>query len=131
MSQQNVEAVRAIIEDFNRGDYEAALSRAAPDLVFDLSRATGPFRGVFALDQARSFLNDLSATWEASRIEPHELIEVGEQVVVPWTYSATGRGGIEVRSRTTWTFAFRAGAVARLSMYQERREALEAARLAG
>jgi ketosteroid isomerase-like protein len=129
MSQENVEIVRAAIEAFNRKDLDAALRSAAPGLEYDLSRATGPFRGVYTLDQVRGVLGELDGVWESSRIEPHEFIEAGEQVVVPWTYFATGRDGIEVQARTTWTFTIRNEAIARLCMYQERQEALEAAGL--
>ena len=70
-------------------------------------------------------LLDAMRTWESSRIEPHEFIEAGEHVAVPWTLRATGRDGIEVRARVTWTFTIRDGAIQRICMYQERQEALE------
>jgi hypothetical protein len=50
-------------------------------------------------------------------------------VIVPWTLRATGRDGIEVQARVTWTFTFRDGALRRICMYQQRSEALEAADL--
>ena len=49
--------------------------------------------------------------------------------MVPWTFHGVGRDGIEVQARPTWTFTVRDGAVERMCMYQEREEALEAARL--
>jgi ketosteroid isomerase-like protein len=74
-------------------------------------------------------LDELAGVWASSRIEPHEFIEAGEQVVVPWTAHFQGRDGIEVRTRPTWTFTIRDGAIERICMYQERHEALEAAGL--
>jgi len=127
MSQENVEIVRAALEAFNRGDWDGALTNAAPDLELDLSRAAGPNRGVYKLGQIRGFWDDFVGTWESSRIEPHEFIETGEHVVVPWTLHAVGRDGIEVQARVTWSFSLRDGAVERICMYQERQEALEAA----
>lgn len=129
MSAQNVELVRAALEAFNEGGIDRALAYVAPDLEFDFSRALGPNRGVYGLDQTRAVLDDLAGTWESLRIEPQEFIEAGEQVIVPWTLYVTGRDGIEVRARTTWAFTVRDGAVARMCMYQERRDALVAARL--
>jgi ketosteroid isomerase-like protein len=129
MSQENVEIVRAAIAEFNRGDLDAALGYAAPDVEYDLSRAVGPVSGVYTLNQVRGVVDDLVGIWESSRIEPHEFIEAGEHVVVPWTFHAAGRDGIEVQARTTWTFTIRDGAIARIAMYQERQEALEAAGL--
>jgi hypothetical protein len=37
-----------------------------------------------------------------------------------------GRDGIEVRAQTTWAYTFRDGTVERITIYQERQEALEA-----
>jgi ketosteroid isomerase-like protein len=38
MSQENVEIVRAAINAYNRGDWDAVLKNAAPDFEYDLSR---------------------------------------------------------------------------------------------
>ena len=40
-----------------------------------------------------------------------------------------GREGIEITASTTWVWTIRDGAIGRVSMYQERQEALEAAEL--
>ena len=129
MSQENVEVARAAIEAFNRADRDGALREAAPDFVLDMSRAAGPNRGVYTLDQSRGVLDDLIGTWESFRLDPHEFIDAGKHVVVPWTLHVLGRDGIEVRARTTWTFTIRDGAIERICLYQEREEALEAAGL--
>ena len=129
MSEENVEIVRAAIDAYNRGDHEAALKDAAPELEYDLSRATGPLPGVYARDQVVPFLSEFAENWQSVRIEPHEFIEVGEQVIVPWTAHMMGRDGIEVQARVAWTWTIREGRVERLCMYQEREEALEAAGL--
>jgi ketosteroid isomerase-like protein len=119
--------VRAALEAYNRGDLDAAFRDAAPTLELDLSRAAGPNRGVYRLDQVREVVDDIRDVWASARIEPHEYIEAGEHVVVPWTFHVIGRDGIEVQARTTWTFTIRAGAIERICMYQERQDALEAA----
>ena len=129
MSEENVEIVRAAIDAFNQRAWDAALKDAAPGSEADLSRAIGPMHGVYSLDQMRRFMDDLAENWESLRIEPHEFIEAGEHVVVPWTIHAAGRDGIEVQGRVTWTFTIREGAVERVCMYQERQEALQAAGL--
>jgi ketosteroid isomerase-like protein len=53
MSQENVEIVRAAIDAYNRGGWEAALKDAAPDFELDWSRAIGPLRGVYGREQVR------------------------------------------------------------------------------
>jgi ketosteroid isomerase-like protein len=59
------------------------------------------------------------------RIEPHEFIEVGDHVVVPWTTQAKGRDGIELTARPTVVWTIRNRAIERVSLYQEREDALE------
>ena len=129
MSQENVEIVRAAIDAWSRGDWDTALRNAAPDLEYDLSRAPGPFRGVYRRDQVPQAWADLTEGLTSPRIEPHDFIEAGEHVVVPWTFHARGRDGIEVQARTTWSFTIRDGAVERICLYQEQQEALEVAGL--
>jgi ketosteroid isomerase-like protein len=129
MSDENVEIVRAAIDAYNRGDRDAALKDATPDFEMDLSRALGPQHGVYGLEQLQGFWREFDEGWESIQIDPQEFIEIGEHVVVPWTMRTVGRDGIEVEARVTWTFTIRDGAVQRITMYQEREEALEAAEL--
>ena len=53
MSQENVEIVKAAIDAYNREDWDAMFKDAAPGAEMDFSRAVGPWRGVFGLDQIR------------------------------------------------------------------------------
>jgi ketosteroid isomerase-like protein len=129
MSQENVEIVRRSLEAGNRGDFEAVFKDAAPDFEYDLSRAVGPWRGVYGRDRALSVIRDVVESWEWVRVEPHELIEVGEHVVVPWTMQGVGRDGIELEAQATWLCTIRDGLIVRICLYQEREEALEAAGL--
>src|SRR5215213_5222426 len=99
MSQQNVEIVRAALDAYNRGDLESSLKDISPGFELDLSRAAGPSIAFTARDQILSFRAEFSEAWESVRIEPHEFIEAGEDVVVPWTMHLTGRDGIEVQAR--------------------------------
>jgi ketosteroid isomerase-like protein len=129
MSQENVEIVRTAIEAFNRGDNDGVVADFAPDCELDLSRAPGPVHGVYPRDQFWEAVDELVGIWASVRIEPHEFIEAGEQVVVPWTAHFLRPDGIEVRAGPTWTFTIRDGAIEHICMYQERQEALEAAGL--
>jgi ketosteroid isomerase-like protein len=130
MSQENVEIVRAAIEAFNRGDWDATFKDTAPGFEHDNSRALAPdLRGVYGLDQMLGFIDQVTDPWASARIEPHEFIDAGEHVVVPWTFQVMGRDGIEAQARVTWTFTIRDGAIERTCMYQERQDALEAAGL--
>ena len=125
MSQENVEIVKASIDAINRGDWDAMLKDAAPGFEYDFSRAVGPWRGVVGLDQIRRVLGEFRETWESARVEPHEFIEAGDLVLVPATQHLKGRGGIEVVARATFVWTIRNGAIERVSMYQEKEDALE------
>ena len=125
MSHENVEIVKANIDAYSREEWDAFFKDFAPGFELDFSRALGPFRGVYGLDQVRRFLGEFRETWESARIEPHEFIEAGDLVVVPGTQHLKGRGGIEVVVRGTFVWTIRNGAVERVTMYQELPDALE------
>ena len=129
MSQENVEIVRAALDALNRGDGDAALKDMAPDFEFDFSRSIGTQPGVYRLDETRRFLDEFTGAWESVRWEADDFIEADEQVLTSLTTSFRGRDGIEVQARAAWVWTFRDGSVARISFYQERHEALEAAGL--
>jgi ketosteroid isomerase-like protein len=129
MSEQNLEVVRAAVEAWNRDDWDAILETATPDFELDMSRADGPFRGVYGAGQVHRFWESFAANWESRRFEAHELIDAGDHVVVPVTLHLKGRDGIEVSARITHLWTLRDGRLARMRMYQQRSEALEAAGL--
>jgi len=126
MSHRNVAVVRAFLEAYNREDFEAALEHVTPGFVLDFSRALGPYRGVYQRDQVQGFLEELNATFESVRFEPGDFTEVGEHVVTPLRIHFEGRDGITATADTTNLWLFRGGAIERIVLYQELREALEA-----
>jgi ketosteroid isomerase-like protein len=121
-----VEIVKANIDAYNREDWDAFFKDVAAGFELDFSRALGPWRGVFGPDQIRRVVGEFRETWESARVEPHEFIEAGDLVVVPLTQHVKGRGGIEVVVRGAFVWTIRNGAIERVSMYQERQDALEA-----
>lgn len=126
MASENVRIVEAAIEALNRQDWDAALGPATPGFVLDMSRGLGPGSGIYFLDEIRAFVEDLAGSWESLRIEPREFITSGNDVVVPYIVHSRGREGIEVTSRPTFVWTFRDGAVERVTLYQEREDALGA-----
>ena len=126
MSQENVEIVRASMDGYDRGDWDALIRDAAARFEFDFSRSVGPGRGVYSLDQMRGWINEFDESWESVRIEVDEFIEAGEYVVTPNTMYLQGRDGIEVQARGAWVWTIRDGSITRVCFYQGRQEALEA-----
>jgi ketosteroid isomerase-like protein len=129
MSQENVKIVRAAVDALNRGDIDAALKDATPDFEWDFSRSIGIQPGVYRLDQMRKFWGEVDGAWESSRFEVKEFIEAGDLVMTPVTNYLRGRDGVEVQASGAWVWMFRDGKCARITFYQERQEALEAAGL--
>ena len=119
----------AYIDAYNGGDLDSALGHLADD--FDGSRALGPdSRRVYDRDGFGDFLTDFASSWESPVwIEPYEFLDAGERVVVPWTFHAAGRNGLDLDARVTMVFAVRDGAIAWICMHQDHSEALGAAGL--
>jgi ketosteroid isomerase-like protein len=125
MSQENVEVVRTALDTYNRGDLEATLKYAAPDCELDFSRSVGPQRGVYTVDQIPQV--NLAEIFESVRFEPQDYIDYEEHVVTPLIGYMRGRDEIEVTARFTFLWTFRDGGIARVTLFQERQEALKAA----
>ncbi len=126
MSQENIEIVRSALDAYNRGDLEAAMKYAAPDCELDWSRSIGPQRGEY---RSISYRSSITETFESVRTEAEELIDAGEHVITPLIGYVRGRDGIEVTARFSYLWTFREGTIVRVTLYQERQEALEAAGL--
>jgi ketosteroid isomerase-like protein len=126
MAQENAEVVRAFIDAFNQGDWEAALEHMDPDFEFDASRAISDLRGVFTLDQVRAAMDDFFGLWEAVRAEEDKVVEAGEQVAVSFTNYHRGRDGIELKVRPSVVWTIRNGRIVHGCLYQEWEDALDA-----
>ena len=131
MPEENVEIVRRAYEAFNRGDPEAMVADIAPTFEYvttgTIPGATGIYRGPQGW---KEFVGWLRSEFDSPRVEIHELIEAGDQVVV----SATNRGrgkqsGVEVSWDVWQVWTMRGGKVVRGEGFTNREEALEAAGL--
>jgi ketosteroid isomerase-like protein len=129
MSNRSVKTVRACLEAYKRQDWDEVLELTTRDFEFNVSRGVGPITGVYRRDQVKAVWSEFADSWDSFRIEPHEFVEVGGRVIVPWTFSAKGRDGIEVEAHVTWAFTLRHGKVARMVYFPTQQEALKAAGL--
>jgi ketosteroid isomerase-like protein len=127
MSQENVEIVRRGFEAFNRGGLDAVLGFYDPEVEWvttDGYVEAGTYRGH---EGVLRYLGSLAAEFEDVRLEPEELIEVGEQVVAPIRATATGkRSGVPVEFTITFVYWLRDGLAVRVENYAAKAEALEA-----
>ena len=131
MSEENAEVVRRAAEAFNRGDLDAAVADAAPDIEFVATGALPGLQGVFrGVEEYKRFLHWVPDEFDDPRADPTEIIEAGDQVVVGLTISGRGKqSGVE----TSWNFwqvwTIREGKSVRGQGFASRDEALEAAGL--
>jgi ketosteroid isomerase-like protein len=128
MSEENVAFVRQVIDAFNRGDLEWLLERIDDDFEFDWTRSRGPLAAIHRGPEGLAeFLREQWETFESFSMEPREFIDRGRHVVVPNTVRARGRNGIEVSAESNHVFTLEPdGRVSRVTLYQQREEALAA-----
>jgi ketosteroid isomerase-like protein len=129
MSEENVEIVREAWDALGRGDLDAAEARLAPDAEIDQTRAVGMDRGTFTVKEFRRRAEQFIDAWDSTEWAADEFIDAGPHVVMPFTNRMRGRDGIEVRARGVIVWTVRDGLIVRYCLYQDRREALEAAGL--
>ena len=129
MSEANVEIVRAAIEAFNRRDMEAWDRLSLPDVEVDWSNSLGLEAGVYrGREETRRFIRTFEI-FENVVLGADQLIDAGDSVLVPNTSRFTGREGIETVARSTLVYEISGGRIARICLYQDFAEALEAAGL--
>ena len=126
MSQENVEVVRQAIDAFNRRDLEAWEALSLPDAEVDWSASNGLEAGVYRGREEVERFTRTFETFESVTTEPERLIQAGASVVVPNTARFRGREGIETVARSTFVYELRDGLIARLCLYHDTAEALEA-----
>jgi ketosteroid isomerase-like protein len=131
MSQENVEVVRKATDALNRRDVDGWLENWAPDAVVDWSNSRGPDAAVYkGHDEIRAFTQRFLAAWNDVRIEIDDPTEVEDDLLVVENIAyLRGRDGIETQARSAWVITFRDGQQTSLTLYQTKREALEAAGL--
>jgi ketosteroid isomerase-like protein len=109
------------LETFEAGGVEAALPHFHPDFVGrvppELSAEPDHYRGA---DGVRRWFAGFEGSLDDVRIEPLDLIEVGDSVLMP--SRLTGRGsesGIEVEQAVVQLWRFRDGLVVRIEAFPD------------
>ena len=127
MSRDNVEIVQRHIAAYNRGDLEALRKLSHSEMELDWSASRGLEAEVYrGFEEVLRFYEGFLDMFERVDMEPNRFIKSGESVVVPNTAYIRGRDGIKTVARSTFIFEVRGGLVARIYLYQEMHEALEA-----
>jgi ketosteroid isomerase-like protein len=125
MSQENVEVVRRVYEEWSRGDFSSG-DVFDPDVEFDMVDWPGQDKSRGLDEMRQSWKASLSA-WEDFRAEPTEFIENGPHVVVPTHVTARGKGsGAAVTAETATVWTLDSGKVIRLALHWDAAAAHEA-----
>jgi ketosteroid isomerase-like protein len=127
MTSANVQLVRAIYADWERGDHSSA-DWAHPEIEYVGVDGLNPGTAKGLAAMAEAFRNWLSA-WENWRVAAEEYVELdAERVFVPYNFTARGKtSGVEVDemwSKGANVFHIRDGKVFRLDQYLDREHAL-------
>ena len=128
MSQENVEIVRRRYEHLAAtGDYAAEAH--APDFVWDMSKFRGwPEQQTYeGVEGARAFLRDWLEAWDDWEVEVEALHDAGDKVVALVRQRGRSKtSGLPVDMAYGQVFTIRDGKFARMEMYADPVEALEA-----
>lgn len=128
MSQEKVEVMRRVFDDWGRGDFRPAVELFDPHVLLvlrpgfpDAGRYLGP-------EEIANYMRRyLLVSWSDLALEADELVDAGDSVVVHVRQRGVGLGSgavTELRYFQVWTF--RGDAVIRIESIREREEALDA-----
>jgi ketosteroid isomerase-like protein len=129
MSQENVEVIRAIHDEWLRGGL--ALDKFDPEMAMLESKALPGAASVYGIDAVQKYMESFANYWDEIRFEPQVYIEAGEQVVV--IAQLVGRGkssGIEVTRTWAYVWTLRGHRALCMEGYTNRDEALKAVGMA-
>ena len=128
-AEKRIERVREAIDAFNRRDTDALVALGVDDFEYDWTRSLGPNRGIYrGVDGFLEFITDQWSTFEEVRIEPLEVIACGNHVMVDAVTHGLGRQGVAVTAKSAQLYTFEDGRLVRVTLYQDREEAMAAAR---
>jgi ketosteroid isomerase-like protein len=130
MSDENLEIVRGIFDEWGRGNFRAGTERFDPYSTLVLRPELPEAGGHHGPEAIRAYMERFLGAWEKVVIKGEEFIAAGDSVFVAVHQVATGKGSgatVEMRYFQLWTL--RGGVVLRVESIPERSDALEAAGL--
>jgi ketosteroid isomerase-like protein len=128
MSDENVELVRRIYEQWAEGDFRAAVELYDP-LILLVQGEGFPEQGTYlGLDGVGDYMATFLEAWERVTIEALEVFAAGDSVVAKVVQRAIGResGIVPTEFEYFQVWSFRGGRVIRLDVIRDRDEALRA-----
>ena len=132
MSQENVEVVREMYEAFNRGDLEGALKLLHPQPELHQAPEVVDAEVFIGLEAFLRGMSLFMEDWDDPRLEPQDLDEVGDCVLLRVRVSGRGKAsGIQMTTEFFHSWTLREGKPYRCFVRSTREDALEAVGLEG
>ena len=129
MSQENVEAVRAVLAAWNTGDMASLSELYDPDVIMRFAEGwpePGPFVG---RDAVMRQLEQMRETWDADAIElAGDFIHAADRVALRQVWRGAGHGP-EATIAATGVTTHRKGRIIHIEFFWDHAEALAAAGL--
>jgi ketosteroid isomerase-like protein len=129
MSGERVEDVRAIYEEWRKGNFRAGVDLYDPSILLVHSAEFPDAGSVVGPEAVGGFMRAFLEAWEKVTIEAEDLIDAGDSVVAAVVQRGTGKASgaepAELHYFHVWTF--RADRVIRLDVIRDRTAALQAA----
>ena len=127
MSQDNLESLQAVYEEYRHGNFRAGLDLYDPDVLL-VSRSDLPDADrCVGVDSIRAYMREFlepltNVTWTAE-----EFIEAESSIVVAARQQGIGKeSGVPLDARVFTVWTFRGQAVIRIEFFGDRAQALEA-----
>ena len=109
MSEENVALIRGLYEEWSKGTLVPGEEFYAPDALFE-PLADG--REAFDVAGFHRFMQGFLEQWEGFRMEPQDILDFGDAVIVTERQRATGsRSGIEIDMTSYAVWSFRDGLI--------------------
>ena len=130
MSEENVEAIRTVFHQFARGDFGRWFALTTEDFEFVTSPDI-PDAGTYYGEEARRWITAWVRSFEGHTMEATEITDAGgDGVFAGFLQRGHPRGSRSAVEGRWWLVAtFRQGGIARIEVFDDRAEALEAAGL--
>jgi ketosteroid isomerase-like protein len=128
VSSRNVETVRWGYELWSEGELETVMTRFSDDFEYVSSGVVPGLQPVYRGHEGwREFWRDFRETFDAMRIDPREIRDLGSHVIARLRFTAQAQEGLEVTREFTnvWTFTDD-GLVRRIEAFDEWSEGLDA-----
>ena len=127
----NKEIVTRGYETFNAGDIEASLAWFDPDIEWHTYIVPGPGGGVYhGHDGVRELWTEAKRVFGGFKNIPERMFDAGDRVVAFIRIEGVGaKSGVAVQARIAHVHTIRDGKVIRVESFEDRDEALRAARI--